>query len=129
MLELKSGVIQCVEPEPPLPPFVTRFQLVLAEERLSRLLGALDVPGLRIQPTVVTLPGGQGEVHSHCRIRVGQYFTLDQSRDLNLDGDRLLTLNDEYLFVTTSLRSKLEQAGFEYLKFSNGLSEFGANAT
>ena len=127
MLELKNGIVQCVESKP-LPPLVTRFQLVLAEERMSLLLAALEVPRIRIEPAVVYLAGGQGQVHSHSRIRVGQYFTLDQSNDLNIEGDRLLTLNDESLFVTSSLKEKLEEAELEYLKFSKGLSEFAANA-
>jgi hypothetical protein len=128
MLELQDGRIQCVEALP-LPPFVARFQLALAEERLSVFLAGLDIPRLRIEPAVVLLAGGRSEAKTHSRIRVGQYFTAELARDLNLEGDRLLALNDEHLFVTESLKAKLQAEGFEYLKFTEGLSEFAANAT
>ena len=128
MLELRDGRIQCVESRP-LPLLVARYQLVLAEHRLAEFLLHLDIPRLRIEPAVVVFPGSGGEVRTHHRVHVGHYFTQDQVRDLNLEGDRLLTMNDEYLFVSGSLKMKLQSAGFEYLQFSEGLSEFGANAT
>ena len=127
MLELQNGSIRCVE-DKPLPPFVTRYQLVLAEPRLADFLLHLDIPRLRIESVVVHSADG-GEIRTHHRVRVGQYFTPAQVRDLNLDGDRLLTMNDEYLFVNESLKRKLREAGFEYLRFSEGLSEFAADAT
>ncbi|MDN3577824.1 hypothetical protein QWZ03_13705 [Chitinimonas viridis] len=55
---------------------------------------------------------------------IGHYFSVDQIDDLDLDGNRLLILGDEYLFASPSLMHSFNQAEFSYLEFSEGLSSF-----
>jgi len=53
---------------------------------------------------------------------------MDQMQDFALDGQRILILNDEYYFVSPSLKQVLERAGFDYLEFTEGLTGFAAGA-
>jgi len=45
-------------------------------------------------------------------------------RDIDLDGERFLLMDDQYVFVSDSLRVRLEASRFEYLRFTEGLDGF-----
>ena len=51
-----------------------------------------------------------------------------QLLDLPLDGLRLLTMNDQYYFVSPELKAKLEVSPFQYLRFTEGLRGFAGSA-
>jgi hypothetical protein len=58
------------------------------------------------------------EYHSHEQMIVHQCFTRDQIRSLDLAGKRILTMDDELLFVSAELKKELEDSSFKYLEFT-----------
>ena len=110
-------------------PFVAGHRHTLIERELAEFLRQLQVPRIELVPAVIWDPSTRVELRTHDRLTIGQFFSSDQINDLNLEGDRLLTLGDEYVFASPSLKERLEAAGFEYLHFSSGLTGFAANAT
>jgi len=105
------------------------YRYVLADQELSKLFESLDLDRVEISPAIIWNRQIDKEFHTHHRIRIGQFFSPDQINDLNLDGDRLLIMNNESVFVSPGLKERLECAKLGFLRFTKGLSEFVANAT
>lgn len=123
LFELDDGRFQLVD-QAEVGPFLPGNGYLLVENRLAEFLVEHDVERIVCEDVVLfDRPSGK-EFRSHTRIRVKQYFTHEQIKDLDLTGLRLLTMNDEYYFVTRELKELLEQARFDYLSFSEGLEGF-----
>lgn len=123
LFELSDGRFQKVEAGD-LAPWCSGRGYLLVERALADFLLSIQTGRLRFEPAIVFDPRTGQEDRSLVRIRIGQYFAADQIRDLALDGDRLLTLEDTYVFASPDLKRALVDAGFSYLRFSEGLSEF-----
>ena len=121
LYELTDGRFQLMDPTPPSPFMVGRGYL-LVERPLADFLREQGLERMRLEPAVLFDRATGEEHHDHVRVRIGQFFTHDQMHDLALEGPRLLTMNDEYCFVSEELKSRLQEAGFPYLRFSRGLS-------
>lgn len=128
LFELSDGRFQLVE-RGAVAPFVAGHRHALVERALADFLRQLQVPRVQLTPAVIWDPATRVEHRTHERLMIGQFFSSDQINDLDLEGDRLLTLGDEYVFASPSLKERLEAAGFECLHFSPGLTEFAASAT
>ena len=124
LYELADGRFQLMGRTPPSP-FMAGPGYLLVERALADFLRELGLERVRIDPAVLFDRATVTEYHDHARVRIGQSFTPDRIHDLALDGPRLLTMNDEYCFVSEDLMSRLQSAGFPYLRFSRGLSWFG----
>lgn len=111
-----------------LPPFMAGYGYLLVEQPFAEFLQQIEVERIIFEPAVLYSPVTGEEFHSHVRIRVSQFFSANNIPDLNLSGLRILTLNDQYYFVSPDLKDALEACSFEYLSFSEGLSEFAAGA-
>jgi hypothetical protein len=59
---------------------------------------------------------------------VQQFFQDRDLPDVPLSGYRILAFSDQYYFVSPGLKDALEARGFEYLRFSEGLSQFAGCA-
>ena len=127
VFELADGKFHLMEPGEP-GPLLSGYKHLLVERRLGSFLASLDIERISIEPVLFKDPVLNTERSTHDRIRVGQFFTTDQIKDLPLDGFRLLTLNDQYYFVSPSLKDALELEGFAGLEFSEGLAAFAGNA-
>ena len=127
VFELEDGRFQLIE-HGDIGPVVSGYKHLLVEARLATFLRNLKLERTNFEPAAFFVRSTGEQWSSHERVRVGQYFKLDQVQDLALDGHRILTLNDEYYFVSPSLKQALEIAGFEYLVFTEGLSGFAASA-
>lgn len=64
------------------------------------------------------------EYRSHKEVVISQHFYPEQINNINLDGVRILILDNKFVFVSPSLKNKLEETKFNYLMFSEGLSQF-----
>lgn len=121
--ERSDGLIQLMEPIEP-PPFIAAPDCLLIEPALAAFLQDLGIDGVTFSPAVLFDPISREEVHSHVRVRIGRYFTAADYKELELDGLRMMTLGDEYCFVSPALKALLEAAPFPYLIFSPGLQDF-----
>ncbi|MEH6459052.1 hypothetical protein [Chitinimonas sp. JJ19] len=123
LFELSDGRFQLIRTGP-VAPLVTGPGYVLAEHALAEFLMHSSVSAVRFEPAVIWHRSANVEHHTHKRLIIGHYFSADQIDDLNLDGNRLLILDDEYLFASPSLMHCFNQTEFSYLEFSEGLSSF-----
>jgi len=125
LFELSDGRFQKIEAGA-LAPWCQGYGYLLVERALADFLEAVKVERVRFEPAIVFDPSTDEEDRSLVRVRVGQFFTSDQIRDLPLDGNRLLTMGDSHVFVSPALKTRLNDARFNYLQFSEGLSGFAA---
>ena len=124
LFELADGRFQLIDRTPPSP-FMAGPRYLLVEQALADFLRELALERVRFEPAVLFDRATGVEHRDHVRVRIGQFFTHDQIHDLAVDGCRLMTLNEEYCFASDALVSRLRAAGFPYLRFSLGLSQFG----
>ena len=127
VFELVDGRFQLIDPGP-ISPFLAGHRYLLVERPLAELLAGLDVGHVGYEDAILFNPGTGEEHRTHVRLRVGQLFRADQLPGLAIDGMRLLTLEDEYYFVSPDLKAALEAGSFGYLQFSEGLSAFAGSA-
>jgi len=124
LYELNDGRFQLLD-SGSVGAFLAGFGYLLVELELAKFLRENDVERIVLEDAVLfDRPTGQ-EFRTHMRVRVRQYFTPEQINDLDLSGLRLLTMNDEYYFVSPDLKERLEQSSFDYLCFKSGLEGFG----
>lgn len=128
LFELGDGRFQIME-QVPVPPFIAGYRYLLVEQRLAIHLQDLQVERVKFEPAVLFNPVSGEEQRTHTRLFVSQFFRSNELSDLSVEGLRLLTLNDQYYFVSPALKSQLEGGAFPYLRFSEGLSEFAGSAT
>lgn len=124
--ELDDGRFQFIEPGTSAP-YMTGYQALLVENELADFLRSLGLDRVKFEPVVLFNRATGEEQSSHTRIHVGQLFREDQILGMELDGPRLLTLNDEYYFASPELKKLLEQSPFSYLSFTEGLSGFAGS--
>ncbi|MFG6485638.1 hypothetical protein ACG04R_03080 [Roseateles sp. BYS78W] len=125
LYELADGRFQLIK-QGPIAPLMTGYRHLLVESSLAEFLQCLPIERVRYEPAVLVNRGTGEEHRTHSRIVVSQFFRPDDLRDIPLEGMRILTMNDEYFFVTAELKNALEASPFQYLQFSEGLSNFAA---
>lgn len=123
LFELDDGRFQLLESDA-VGPFLPGHGYLIVERRLACFLIEQDVERIVCEDAVLFDRASGSEYRTHVRVRIGQYFTPAQINDLDLDGPRLLTMNDEYYFVSPDLRERLKHAQFDYLVFGEGLTGF-----
>lgn len=123
LYELNDGRFQLLEPTA-AGPFLFGPGYLLVERNLGAFLAEQGVERIKCENAILFDRLSGTEFRTHVRIRVGQYFTPDQICDLDLAGPRLLTMNDEYYFVSRELCERLQRGPFAYLTFSEGLTGF-----
>ncbi len=122
---LKDGRFQLIR-DGKLGPFMSGPNYLLVETKLAQYLENLNVENATFREAVILDRGKNEEHHSHKEVIVRQHFSSDEINDIDLDGDRILMMDDQYVFVSPSLKEKLEKTEFGYLRFSEGLSNFAA---
>ena len=125
LFELSDGRFQKIEVGA-LAPWCAGYGYLLVEWTLAEFLKAAEIERVRFEPAIVFDPSTHEEDRTLVRVHIGQFFTSDQIRDLPLDGNRLLTMGDSYVFVSSALKTRLDDAGFDYLQFTEGLSGFAS---
>lgn len=125
LFELNDGRFQLLEAAPTIGPFLCGPGYLLVEKALGKFFVEQGVERIQCEDAIIFDRPSDAEFRTHLRIRVGQYFTVDQISDLDLVGPRLLTMNDDCYFVSRDLRERLQRSPFDYLTFSEGLSRIG----
>jgi hypothetical protein len=127
LFELADGRFQVVS-QGTLAPAMSGYQYLLVQKPLAEFLAGLGVERVSFEEATLFYPATGEEVKTYVRVRVSQFFTSHDLRDIAVDGLRLMTLNDQHYFVSEELKAELDQAKFSYLRFSEGFTGFGASA-
>lgn len=138
LYHLADGRFQIVE-EGNLASMMIGYDYVLVEGDFAQYLTTLDLPGLEIIDAIIYEPWLKKEIRTHKQLLIDQQFSSDMMRnshqssspdtihrEIDLDGERFLLMDRQYVFVSSGLRERLEASGFNYLRFTEGLSEFAA---
>jgi len=89
------------------------YRYVLVDKSLATYLRALNVSGTSFRPAVIWDRSTGLDHHSHEQMIFDQRFTWGQMIcSLRLGGKRILTVNDEFLFVSRELKEALENSPF-----------------
>jgi hypothetical protein len=123
LYQLSDGRFQIVE-KGSLAPLMVGHDYVLVETAFADYVEVLDVPRLGIIDAIIYDPRRNQEIHAYRQLQIGQRFSSDMIRDIDLQGERILLMGDTDLFVSPSLKQRLEASPFKYLRFTEGLSEF-----
>jgi len=114
------------------------FGYVLIEKEFGQYLVDLNLIGVEIVEAVIYEPWRKEEIHTHRQLLIGEHFSSDllrypdptshpdENRDIDLDGERFLLMDYQYVYVTGPLRDRLVESRFEYLRFISGLDGFAA---
>lgn len=125
LYELGDGRFQLLE-SAEVGAFLPGCGYLLVERKLAEFLREHEVERIVLEDAVLfDRPSGK-EFRTHMRVLVRQYFTPKQINDLDLNGLRLLTMNDEYYFVSPALKELLERFSFDYLFYTRGLEGFAS---
>jgi len=125
LYQLSDGRFQIIE-EGSLASMMVGYAYVLVESELAEYIRVLDLPQLEIVDAVVYDPRQKKEDRSYRQLRIGQSFSSDMIREINLDGEGFLLMDGRWVFVSPALKQRLESSPFKYLRFTEGLSEFAA---
>jgi hypothetical protein len=128
LYQLPDGRFQIVDAGR-LAPLMIGYEYVLVEESFADYLAALDLPRLEIIDALIYEPRQRREIRTHRRLRIGQQFSSDMIRDVNIDGERLMVMDGRYVFVSPPLKERLESSPFNYIRFTEGLSGFAGEET
>jgi hypothetical protein len=128
LYQLSDGRFQIME-EGELPPLMVGYEYVLVETGLAEFASMLDLPRLDIIDAVIYDRRQKREIRSYRQFLIGQCFSSDMIRDIDLEGERFLVMDRSYLFASPLLKQRLENAGFGYLRFTEGLNEFAGRET
>ena len=120
---MNDGKFQIVE-KGKIGPFMCGYGYLLVERELANFLEGLGLERAVFKDALIYDPVAKEEIKTHLEIVLNQHFSSIDIRGINLDGDKLLMMDNQYIFVTPSLKDKLTKSEFSYLKFSEGLSEF-----
>jgi hypothetical protein len=126
LYQLNDGRFQMIDQDG-IAPLMYGCGYILMEAPLADFIKAIGVERVGIEPAIIFDRRQNKEYHTHQSVKVGQSFSSSEINDLNLDGDRLLFMGNEYLFVSPSLKSKLANGPFKYLEFSEGLYGFAGS--
>lgn len=123
LYELADGRFQFIE-DGPIAPLMFGPSYMLIERTFADYLKSLQLDRLIFEPAVIWHRRTDEEYRTYERILVGQWFSPDQINDLNLDGEKLLIMNDQYLFASPALALRLQNAPFPYIQLTEGLTGF-----
>lgn len=120
---LKDGRFQIVT-KGKVAPLMAGYGYTLVEENFAEYLEQLDLHRLDIVDAIIYDPTHKEEIRTHRQLKIEQHFSADMIGDINLDGERILLMDNCYIFISPQLKRRLEHSEFQYLRFSEGLNEF-----
>lgn len=123
LYELSDGRFQIIE-KGALTPFMSGYGYVLVQAELAEFLKELGTERVNIQDAIVWDRTCNTENKSYKRLLLDQHFTADQIKDINIDGIKMLVMDNQHVFASPILMTNLKNSHFTYLRFSEGLNGF-----
>lgn len=123
LYRLKDGRYQMIE-QGDVGPFMYGYGYLLVERELAEYLESINLEKATFKSAIIFDHKSGKEYKDHVEVVISQHFSTDQVNDINLEGDKFLVMNNEYIYASPSLKKKLEHSNFKYLEFSEGLSKF-----
>jgi hypothetical protein len=105
-------------------PLMCGFGYVIIENKFADYLDLLDIPNIELQKVIIWNRQSNEEYRNYKQILFDQHFSSNQINDLNIDGLRMMFMDNRYLFVSPKLKQILEKSKFDYLFLSEGLDRF-----
>ena len=127
MIERSDGRFQLMSGGS-IAPFMSGYAYVLVERPLSEFLVNLAVDGVQARSAIIFRLPDDVEFGSHDSLWLYNRFDAEDIAQLDVSGDRMFLMDRSYVFVTPSLKDTLEQAGFDYLEFREGLNGFAGES-
>ena len=126
LFRLSDGRYQLTK-DGPIAAFMNGPGYFLVEKELADFLDGMDIDGLRFEPAIIWHRRIDREYSTHTRLIVDRFFVSESIGELDLAGNQVYSMNDNYLFVSPELKERLENSPFNYLRFSAGVSGFAAS--
>lgn len=126
LYQLEDGRFQLIS-DGPIVPLMVGWNYVLAENALAEFLASRALHGVSLQKAIIFRRRSNEQYDTHKRVLIGRHFEYGDIGSLDLDAEDLLLMDSRYIFVSPELKRELEAAGFQYLRFSEGLSEFAGS--
>ena len=105
-------------------PLMIGYQYVVADLEFLSHLESVNAEGFTPEPTSIFRRSTGEELSDYVRLRIHRGFTDSDLKDIDLEGDRLILMNQEHLFATPTLCEKLKAEKISYIRLSPGLSQF-----
>jgi hypothetical protein len=102
----------------------TACSWVLIENALADHLAKLMLPEVAIITATLFDPSSGTEWRTHKQLCIGWQFTEEDIADLAVSEERMLLMDERHVFVSASLKRRLEAGCFKYLQFIPGLEAF-----
>lgn len=123
LYRLQDGRFQLIY-DGPIAPLMIGFEYSLAEHKLADFLASRPLAGLRTEPATIFRPLTGEEYDTHRQLLISRQVPYDEIAQLETHGEEILIMGASHVFVSDDLKRALEAAGFSYLEFSEGLSDF-----
>ncbi|WP_125931928.1 hypothetical protein [Thiosocius teredinicola] len=107
-------------------PLMIGYGYVLADRALAKYLVSRRLQEIEIRPATLYRRTTNEEFDTHAEICIGSEIEFEKFDEVQAHGEQLAIMGKQYLFASSALKEELERAKFEYLRFSEGLSEFCA---
>lgn len=109
-----------------LAPLMVGYGYVLADRELARYFATRRLSGVEIVPATLYRRRTNEEFQSHAQLCISTVLDFQYFNELQARGEQLAVMGRRHLFTSRDLKEELERTEFGYLRFSEGLSEFGA---
>ena len=123
LYQLSDGRYQLTQ-KGPVDPIMIGHGYLLVNDEIAEELRVLIDAGVAYEPATIWDRTSNIKHKNYQILRVTKRFSPDQINDLDISEDRFLIMDNQYLFVTPSLKIKLEKSSIE-LTFFKGLNRFG----
>jgi len=123
---LSDGRFQIME-RGDLAPLMVGSEYVIVANSFAEYLKDLSIQQLHLVDATIFDPREKTEVHEFKQLVVKCHFIPGSMSDIDLTQEIFLLMDGSYLFVSPSLKNRLEQSPFKYLRFSYGLREFSGH--
>lgn len=123
LYQLNDGRFQMIK-QGSLALLMCGYQYVIVEDKFADYLDALDIRSIELRKVIIWNRQTNKEFRNYKQILFDRHFSLNQINDLNIDGIKMMLMDNHHLFVSPKLKQILEKSEFDYLLFSEGLSQF-----
>ena len=105
-------------------PVMIGHKYVLVKKEIAEYFKAIDVERVTYEPAIIWERSTDTEHTDYVRLLINHHFETSQIDDIDISGKQFLLMNNNYVFVTPTLKSELEQSKYDF-QFSEGMTNFG----